>query len=176
MDADGFLVVSGRRKSLLIGHDGEKYSPEAIEETIVTHSPLIGQIMLYNNQSQYTSALVVPNGEALAERLVRENLSCRTVEGQDAALSLIEAEIDDYRNGGRHAGMFPERWLPSAFVVLDEAFTEQNQLLNSTLKLVRWRVAEVHKDRLALLYTPEGKNPHHPLNRETILRLCAKSN
>ncbi len=31
IDNDGFLLVLGRDKSLLIGGDGEKYSPEGIE-------------------------------------------------------------------------------------------------------------------------------------------------
>jgi long-chain acyl-CoA synthetase len=172
LDEDGFLYVQGRRKSLLIGHDGEKYSPEAIEETIVARSAYIDQIVLFNNQSQYTSALIVPRREAIAGLMAQNQLSCQTVEGQDSALSLIGKEIEAYRKGGRHAGMFPERWLPSAFAILDEGFTEQNHLLNSTLKVVRWRVAEIHKDRLAFLYTPEGKNPHNALNRGCIRRLC----
>ena len=60
LDKDGFLFVLGRNKSLLIGSDGEKYSPEAIEEAITEHSKFIDQIMLYNNQSPYTIALLVP--------------------------------------------------------------------------------------------------------------------
>ena len=35
MDKDDFLVVVGREKALLISEDGEKYSPEEIEEAIV---------------------------------------------------------------------------------------------------------------------------------------------
>ena len=38
MDEDGFLFVLGRFKSLLISDDGEKYSPEGIEETISDRS------------------------------------------------------------------------------------------------------------------------------------------
>ena len=34
MDKDNFLVVVGREKALLISEDGEKYSPEEIEEAI----------------------------------------------------------------------------------------------------------------------------------------------
>ena len=33
-DSDGFLYVLGRFKSLLIGSDGEKFSPEGIEEAV----------------------------------------------------------------------------------------------------------------------------------------------
>lgn len=172
LDQDGFLYVLGRRKSLLIGQDGEKHSPEGIEEAIVAHSPHIDQIMLYNNQSQYTVALVVPRRDALADWLSRMRLSCSTVDGQDAALSLLKAEIDAHRMGGCHAGMFPERWLPSAFGILDQPFTEQNRLLNSTLKVVRWRVAGQYKERIDFLYTSEGRNLHNSRNRDSIRRIC----
>ena len=37
---DGSLFVSGRFKSLLIAGDGEKYSPEGIEEAIAELSPI----------------------------------------------------------------------------------------------------------------------------------------
>ena len=36
---DDFLYVLGRFKSLLIASDGEKYSPEGMEEAIVDKSP-----------------------------------------------------------------------------------------------------------------------------------------
>ncbi len=168
IDEDGFLFVLGRKKSLLIGHDGEKYSPEAIEETIVAHSPYIEQIMLYNDQSQYTVALVVPNREAVKARLAGRSLSPQTADGRDTALRLFETEVDEYRQGGKYAGMFPERWLPSAIGLLGEPFTEQNRMLNSTMKLVRSKVIEAHKDLIGYLCTPEGKNVLNPRNRQVI--------
>ncbi len=168
IDEDGFLFVVGRKKSLLIGHDGEKYSPEAIEETIVANSRIIDQVMLYNNQSQYTVGLLVPNREALARYLSERGLSSRDVDGQDAALAMIEGEIEGYRAGGEYAGMFPERWLPSAVALLHEPFTEQNRLLNSTLKVVRGRVTETHKERIQYLFTQEGRDIRNPLNRRII--------
>ncbi len=75
MDKDGFLYVLGRFKSLLISDDGEKYSPEGMEETITDRSPFIDQMMLYNNQNKYTSALLVPNGEALTRWAQRNSVT-----------------------------------------------------------------------------------------------------
>ena len=91
MDTDGFLYVLGRVKSLLIADDGEKYSPEQIEEAITGASPYIEQIMLYNNQSPYTAALLVPAREALRGWLHARGLSAATPEGQESALRLLEA-------------------------------------------------------------------------------------
>jgi len=67
--------------------------------------------------------------------------------------------------------MFPERWLPSTFAVLDEAFTEQNRMLNSTLKMVRGRIEERYRDRIAALHRAEGADVCNPVNREAIRRL-----
>lgn len=148
----------GREKSLLISHDGEKYSPEGIEEAITDNSKYIDQIMLYNNQSPYTVALVVPNKEALLTYLDKLNLSPLSDEGQTAALRLLESEIGEYKQSGRSAGEFPERWLPTAFAVLGEGFTEQNKFLNSTLKMVRGKITTFYKDRIDYLFSAEGKN------------------
>jgi len=158
LDEDGFLYVLGRVKSLLIANDGEKYSPEVIEEAITDHSPYIEQIMLYNNQSPYTVVLLVPNKEAILRWLKENNLSCQTKEGQVAALKLLEGEINAYREGGKFEGMFPPRWLPSAIAVLGEGFTEQNGMLNFQMKMVRGRIAEFYKNRVDFLFTPEAKD------------------
>ena len=171
LDADGFLFVLGREKSLLISHDGEKYSPEGIEETIVDRSRYIDQLMLHNNQSPATVALLVPNREALRAWMARHGHRGDTAEGQDAALRRLEREIDAYKSGGKHAGMFPERWLPSTFAVLEEGFTEQNRFLNSVMKMVRGRIEEAYRERIAELHTAAGANVCNAKNREAMGRL-----
>jgi len=158
LDADGFLYVLGRMKSLLIADDGEKYSPEGIEETITEKSRFIDQIMLTNNQSPFTVALVVPNREAVLRAVKDQGLSCKTREGQEAALKLIDGDIAVYREGGAAAGMFPTRWLPAAVGVLGEPFTEENRMLNSQLKMVRSKIAAFYKARLDYLFTGEAKD------------------
>lgn len=155
-------------KSLLIANDGEKYSPEVIEEAVTENSPYVDQLMLYNDQSPYTVALLVPNKEAILCRLKEIGLSSRTKEGQQAALKLIEGAVNDFREGGGHGGMFPQRWLPAAVAVLDEGFTEQNRFLNSTLKMVRGRITEHYRNRIDYLYTPEAKDICNPQNMNII--------
>jgi long-chain acyl-CoA synthetase len=171
VDEDDFLYVMGRVKSLLISNDGEKYSPEGIEEALVANSEFIDQIMLYNNQSPYTVALLAPHRQNLHGWLKAQGLSCATPEGQSAALKLLESEIDQYRSGGKFEGMFPSKWLPAAFAVLEEGFTEQNRLLNATLKMVRGKIVEVHQERLNGLFTSEGKAVVNPPNMSAIARL-----
>jgi long-chain acyl-CoA synthetase len=171
LDADNFLYVLGRAKSLLIGHDGEKYSPEGIEEALVGNSEYIDQVMLYNNQSLFTVALIVPNKEKILSYLQQRSLSPATEPGQDAALRLIESEIAEYKSGGKYAGEFPERWMPAAVALLGEGFTEQNHFLNSTLKMVRGKITEFYRDRIDYLFTTEGKEIRNHQNRTIIKRM-----
>ncbi|HTX99830.1 MAG TPA: AMP-binding protein [Bacteroidota bacterium] len=175
IDNDGFLFVLGRTKSLLIAHDGEKYSPEGIEEALSNESKYIDQVMLYNNQSPYTVCLLVPNKDAILAWLRGHGHSAEDEEGQRLALGLLRSEIDAYREGGSRGALFPDRWLPSAIAVVAEGFTEQNGLLNSTLKIVRARIVERHQARIAALFTVEGKDVMNAENRRAIASLARDS-
>lgn len=168
MDKDGFLYVLGRFKSLLIGNDGEKYSPESIEETLIQHSKYINQLMLYNDQSPYTVGLIVPKKEALKKYVTENNLSIDTVEGQKLALMKIQQEVDKYKKGGKYEGMFPERWLPATIAVIGEPFSEENKLINSTLKMVRGKIVEYHNKKFEYLFTPEAKEITNSKNLDVI--------
>ena len=168
MTEEGLLYVKGRFKSLLISSDGEKYSPEGIEEAMVQLAPSIDQIMLYNNQSQYTTALIVPNKDYLKRTLSEKGLVLNTEEGRIEALKLINADVAMFTKGGAYETMFPHRWLPTCFAVLAEPFSEQNQMINSTMKMVRGKIEKAYADRIEYMYTPEGKQLLNPRNIEAL--------
>lgn len=154
---DGFLYVLGRFKSLLIASDGEKYSPEGMEEALVEKSPYIEQIVIYNNQSPFTSALIVPARETILRHLRERHVPVADIPAE--AVRLIAGEINKYKAGGEFAGEFPERWLPASFALIGEPFSEANGLVNSTMKVVRGKVEERYRDRIDFIYTPGGKDP-----------------
>ena len=170
MDNDGFLYVVGRFKSLLISSDGEKYSPEGIEESLADNSKYIDQVLLYNNQNPYTTALIVPNKEAL-KRFVHTNkfqLNWDSLEAKELALNKLQLEINEYKKGGKFEGLFPERWLPSAVAVIGEPFTEQNGLVNSTMKIMRGKVEERYARRIESLYATGAKTIENKENIEAL--------
>ena len=162
------LYVVGRFKSLLIAADGEKYSPEGIEENLVESSKYIDGAILHNSQDPYTIALVTPNKEALKAYAKGLGLDPETKEAKEKMLELLQEEVNMYRKGGRMFGAFPERWLPAAVCVLPEPWTEQNHFLNSSMKVVRGRVEEAYKANMAFAYTPEGKNIVNEMNMASL--------
>lgn len=171
LDKDGYLSVLGRFKSLLISDDGEKFSPEAIEESMIRVSQFIDQIMLYNNQRRYTVALIVPCHDEILKTLSKTGKSQHEVSGQDCIIGLIQRDILIFRKDPYLKSCFPEKWIPSTFALLNEHFSEKNRFLNSTLKMVRPYIIDFYKSRIEYLYTNEGKDVYNHKNRMIIKRL-----
>lgn len=156
LDEDGFLSVVGRVKALLISSDGEKYSPEEIEATIAAESPLVAQVMLYNDHCRYTGALIVPELDEIRRR--------QSEFTPDKLLKEISEAITIFRTDPQFKSRFPGQWVPTTFQVLTEAWSVENRLLNSTSKLVRHKVAEHHSKLIEYMYSDEGSTWNNQRN------------
>ncbi|MDD3075996.1 MAG: AMP-binding protein [Proteiniphilum sp.] len=163
LDSDGYLYVLGRTKSLLISNDGEKFSPEGIEESITAKSEYIDQCVLHNNQSPYTTALLTVNKEALKRRTADPSEAVRIIAGEIAA----------YMKGGKYDGLFPYRWIPTAFAIIEEPFSEKNGMVNSTMKIVKHKVYERYAKEIEMLHTPDGKKSDSEHNLKILLGLLS---
>ena len=168
LDKDGFLFVLGRFKSLLIGNDGEKYSPEGIEEALTDKSPFISQVLLINNQHPYTAGMIVPEIKALNRELKKRGITPDTDEGNKATLEIIQDEINKFKKGGKFENLFPHRWLPASVVILPEEFSESNGLINSTSKVIRGKVPDYFKKEYEFLFTPEAKTIVNNYNLDSV--------
>ena len=175
LDKDGFLYVLGRFKSLLIGNDGEKYSPEGIEEALSDQSKYIEQVMLHNNQNPYTVGLIVPNVPALKEKIKADGVDVKSDEAVELALKVIKDEVAKYLSGGEFEEMFPARWLPASIGIPEESFNEQNGLMNATMKVIRGNITKRFSSLLDYLYTPEGKNIVNDRNKESMKKWLCES-
>ncbi len=170
-DKDGFLYVLGRYKSLLIADDGEKYSPEGIEEAFCDQSQYLEQCMLHNNQNPYTTALIHPSKDGILRFLKTKGLDPSTDEAVESALTLIDNEIREYRSAGKYGDMFPQRWIPTSLGILGEGFTVENHLMNPTMKIVRPKINEHYEGLLEYLFTPESKNVLNENNKAEMRKL-----
>jgi long-chain acyl-CoA synthetase len=164
IDSDGFLVVTGREKALLIAADGEKYSPETIEEAVVNTSAFVNQVMAYNEQRRFTSLVVTVNPEA-----VKAALGGRQA-GPDEVLALIRDDLSAFASYPDYS-FIPPQWRPSSFALISEAFDEKDGLINSTLKLVRHKVRDRYRDRIEELYASGSADPFIEGNRQAVRAL-----
>ncbi|PWD97584.1 AMP-dependent synthetase/ligase [Marinilabilia rubra] len=175
MDKAGYLYVLGRFKSLLIGSDGEKYSPEGIEEAIIDHCPFIDQIVLHNNQNPYTVGLIVPNTEKIKQFIRSLEESLNEEQKIEEALKTIQKQLAQFKKGGKLENMFPQRWLPATSIILPEPFTEANRLLNSTMKVVRRKVEEHFNNEIEYLYTSQGRDFISEVNKRNLQKQAGKT-
>jgi long-chain acyl-CoA synthetase len=170
MDEDNFLVVVGRKKALLISEDGEKYSPEEIEEAIVNSSTFINQIMIYNDHKKYTSALLTLNSKNILDWIRKE-----AIQSSDEIMKRIKTEILLFNNQPEFKGKFPVKWIPSNFQIVEEDFSEENKMINSTLKMVRHRIAETYQKKLDIMYSKNAQRLALDENLKVISRMFSKS-
>jgi len=146
-DADGFLHVVGREKALLISEDGEKYSPEEIEETIMTCSNLIYQVMVYNDHKQFTSAIVTIEEKRLQDYCKEKNLT-----NPEEIIAHIKESFYAFKNLPEFKDAFVPKWIPTVFRIANEPFTEENKMINSTLKMVRFKITDEYSDLIEDMY------------------------
>jgi long-chain acyl-CoA synthetase len=112
--------------------------------------------------------MVVPYIDAINRELKKRNIKPGSEEGNNESLQILINEIQDYKKGGQNEDMFPERWLPATFVVLPEAFNQENGLVNTTMKMVRGKICEYFSKELEFLYTPLARNAINDVNLAAI--------
>lgn len=149
-DEDGFLVVTGRAKALLIAKDGEKYSPEEVEEVMINHGEIFNQVLVYNDHKTFTSALVTLNDDVVQALLKSEKVA--------NAEELTKRIIEELRGYEEYAGAIPQQWIPGRFALIEKPFSEADGLVNSTMKLVRYKVIEFYQKRIDQIYVSETEN------------------
>ena len=147
IDEDDFLIVVGREKALLISDDGEKYSPEEIEEAITNSSSIIKQTMIYNDHKKFTSALITIDNQKL-----KDFVNTNKIQKEEDILNLLKKELHAFKQQKEFKNRFPEKWIPSTFQIISEEFSEENKMINSTLKMVRHKITEAYQERIDNMY------------------------
>jgi len=161
-DEDDFLVVTGRNKALLISDDGEKYSPESIEEAIINTSEVIQQAMIYNDHKKYTTAVITLDPAKTAKLKGKDSLEI---------VEIVKRDLNAFKNDPAYADKFPNKWTPSYFYIAPELFTEENKMVNSTLKMVRYKIVEHHKEQIDKMYEPNAADITKELNTQSLKRI-----
>ncbi len=150
-DKDNFLVVTGRAKALLISEDGEKYSPEEIENTI-SNVPFVKNAMLYNDHSKFTTAII-----DIDINYINSFLKNNNIKNEEELLSIIKQSINEILKQEKENERFQQKWLPKIIRFPTEPFSEDNKMINSTMKMVRYKITETYKNIIDQMYLKSAK-------------------
>jgi long-chain acyl-CoA synthetase len=130
IDAKGRIVITDRKKDLIVNDKGDNVSPQRIEG-MLTIQPEIAQAMVYGDRKPHLVALIVPDPEIAGAADVHERLE-KAVDRVNSDLSVLERV--------------------RRFIVADEAFTIENEQMTPSMKIRRHVIGEAYGDRLDALY------------------------
>lgn len=168
LDSDGYLHVIGREKALLIASDGEKYSPEEMEDAIVASSRFIAQCMLWCDHKNYTSSVITLRIDELKRILGPTDYAALKADSPliQQALDLIIQDFSAYTKDPSFKDLFPAQWKPACFMIAPRQFTEADGMINSTMKMVRSGVMKAYEPLILQQYEANFNKPNNQRNRE----------
>ena len=147
MDEDGYIVITDRKKDIIVNSGGDNLSPQRVEG-ILTLEPEIAQAMVHGDRRPHLVALLVPDAEWMESWAERH--------GRPADLAAL-AEDGDFRNdlgavvGRVNAGLSNIERVRK-FVVAPAPFTINNSQMTPTMKVRRHVLREVYGEALEGLY------------------------
>jgi long-chain acyl-CoA synthetase len=148
LDADGFLVITDRKKDLLKTAGGKFVAPQPIENLLKT-SPYILNACILGDRRKFVGALIVPNFEALRARARQEAVVLGTP-GEIAAHPWAQRLVGD--EIARLTEPLAQYERPKRYLLLDHDFTFENGELTYTLKLRRRLVEQRYQVEIEKLY------------------------
>jgi long-chain acyl-CoA synthetase len=150
LDEDSFLVITDRKKNILVTSGGKNIAPAPIENLLLT-SPLIDQVMIIGDKRKFLSALIVPNFEALQSYAQEQNVQYKDKDNEEL---VNNPKIYQYVNSEveRLSAELARFEQVKAFRLMSQPFTIEVGELTPTLKIKRKVVEEKYADLINDMY------------------------
>ena len=147
LDAKGRIVITDRKKDMIVNDKGDNVSPQKIEG-MLTLQPEIAQAMVVGDKRPYLVGLIVPDAEwALVwARAQDEKFDLKALQDLPAFRSAVREAIDRVN---RDLSVIEK---VRQFAFADEAFTINNEEMTPSLKIRRHKLKERYGARLDALY------------------------
>ena len=131
-DKDDYLVITDRMKDIIVNSGGDNISPTKIE-TMLVMEPGINQAMVYGDGEKYLVAIIVIDTSFVNEMQPSKKIIDEALKRVNHQLSAIE-KVKNY-------------------IIVDEEFTVENEMMTPSMKIKRYKVLEKYEDALRALYT-----------------------
>ena len=147
LDADGYLVITDRKKELLKTAAGKFVAPAPIEIKLRT-SLFIANAMVVGDRRKFVSALIVPNRSAVTAKALADGIALdgENISNDAWVRDLIGGEVD------RLTADFAQFERPKRFALIDRDFTVAGGELTHAMKLKRRVVLQTYADAIEQLY------------------------
>ncbi|HMN18592.1 MAG TPA: long-chain fatty acid--CoA ligase [Ignavibacteriaceae bacterium] len=153
-DADGFLIITDRKKHLFKTSTGKYIAPTPIESLFLA-SKYIDQFVLIGDRRMFLTALIVPDFEAVKEYADAHKIPYEKVEDlvrDEEIYKMLDKEMDQFQK--KLANYERVR----KFILLDKPFTIESGEITPSLKIKRKYVEERYQDLIEQMYQSLDKS------------------
>ena len=137
LDKDGRLMITGRKKDIIITAGGKNVSPGPIEE-VIQRCEIVSQALVLGDKRPFISALVTLDEKSLrpwlAAKGLDENMSLEDAARNAAVRAEVQQWVDRANEGVSRAESVRK------FIILPEEFTQENGLMTASMKVIRPKV------------------------------------
>lgn len=147
-DAEGFLIITDRKKHLFKTSGGKYIAPTPIENMFLA-SKYIDQFVLIGDRRMFVSALIVPDYDALKEYADANRIHYKDINElveMKQIYELLDKELDQFQK--KLANFERVR----KFAILEKPFTIEGGELTPSLKVKRKVIEERYKDLIEDMY------------------------
>ena len=151
LDADGFVVITGRKKEILITSGGKNITPKNIEEDLKRHD-LIGEVVVIGDRRPYLTALLVLRPEGLARWAKANGRDAAALAAHDDAAVRAELQraVDDVNSRLARVETIKR------FTVLPRPLDIEHGELTPTLKIKRAIVYKLWSETIEAMYAEKS--------------------
>ncbi len=147
IDNEGYLKITDRKKDIIVNAGGDNISPSRIEEKLNIEQE-IAQSMMYGDFKNYLVAIIIPDREFIKQwasdnkikfdidEIIKNKDFIKTIKDTIERVNNKLSTIEKVRK----------------FLLINEEFTIENDMMTPTLKVRRFKVKEKYKTELEKLY------------------------
>jgi len=147
MDEEGYLKITDRKKDIIVNAGGDNISPSRIEEKF-NIEPEIAQSMIYGDFKNYLVAILVPDRDYAQEwaKDHHKEFNLKILNQDPDFIKMIKETTE--RVNKKLSQIEQVR----KYLLIDEEFTVENDMMTPTLKVRRFKVKEKYQSQLEALY------------------------
>jgi long-chain acyl-CoA synthetase len=153
-DADGFLVITDRKKDLLVTSGGKNIAPQPIENLLKT-SPYITNAVVIGDRRRFVAALIVPDFDKLKDYARTQGIAYASVDElcrDRRIVDFLKAEAD------RVTPLLAPYERVKKIVVLARDFDIEKGEITPSLKVRRANVTAEYQEAIEALYREDAEN------------------
>ncbi|MCJ7611871.1 MAG: long-chain fatty acid--CoA ligase [Candidatus Aminicenantes bacterium] len=154
LDRDGFLVITDRKKDIIVTAGGKNIAPQPIENLLKTNV-YVSNAIVVGDRRRFLAALIVPNFEKLEAYARTNGIAYQGVSDlvkNAKIISLLTAEVEKAT-----PGLAPYEKIKK-ILILDRDFEIEKEEMTPTLKVKRNIVEAKYKDLIDGLYKEDQEN------------------